>query len=57
MSPRLQKASWALHEAAIKAEITEAKNTLDLMHMAHAVTLLDALHSEMEAASRLKGGR
>jgi hypothetical protein len=42
-------------EAAIKAEINEAKNTLDLIRMARAVARLDALHAEMQAASRLKG--
>jgi hypothetical protein len=37
---------------AIKAEINEAKNTLDLVRMANAMARLDALHAEMEAASR-----
>jgi hypothetical protein len=35
----------------IKAEITEATNALDLVRMAQAIARLDALHSEMEAAS------
>jgi hypothetical protein len=39
-------------EAAIKAEINEAKNTLDLMRMATAIARLDALHAETEAASK-----
>jgi hypothetical protein len=42
--------AWAAQEAALKAEITDAKNTLDLMRLAHAIARLDALHSEMEAA-------
>ena len=42
--------AWASQEAALKAEITEAKNTLDLIRIAHAIARLDALHSEMEAA-------
>jgi len=48
-----QAARWAYQEAAIKAEIDEAKNTLDLMRMAYAIARLDALHAENR--SRLKG--
>jgi hypothetical protein len=52
MIPRPEHTSrWALQEAAIKAEINEAKNTLDLMRMANAIARLDALHAEMQAAS------
>ena len=47
-----QTARWSSQEAAIKAEINEAKNTLDLVRMANAIARLDALHAEMEAASR-----
>ena len=47
---REQTSDWASEEAAIKAEINEAKNALDLMRMAHAIARLDALHAEMEAA-------
>ena len=36
----------------IKAEINQAKNTFDLVHMADAIVRLDALHAEMEAASK-----
>ena len=43
---------WASQEAAIKAEINEAKNTFDLMRMATAIARLDALHAEMEATSK-----
>jgi hypothetical protein len=46
----------ALQEAAIKAEINEAKNALDLMRMAYAIARLDALNAEMEAASRSDDG-
>ena len=49
-----QAARWAYQEAAIKAEIDEAKNTLDLMRMATAIARLDALHAEMEATSKLE---
>jgi hypothetical protein len=43
MIPRPEQTSrWALQEAAIKAEINEAKNTLDLIRMAHAIARLDA---------------
>jgi hypothetical protein len=52
MMPKLEQTSrWASQEAAIKVEINEAKKTLDLMRMAHAIARLDALHAEMEAAS------
>jgi hypothetical protein len=47
-----QTGRWSSQEAAIKAEINEAKNTLDLVRMANAIARLDALHAEMEAASR-----
>jgi hypothetical protein len=43
---------WASQEAAIKAEINEAKNTVDLIRMAMAIARLDALHAEMEATSK-----
>jgi len=48
MTPR-RESHWASEEAAIKAEINEAKNALDLMRMAHAIARLDALYAEMEA--------
>jgi hypothetical protein len=52
MMPKPEQANlWSSQEAAIKAEITEAKNTVDLIRMAQAIARLDALHSEMEAAS------
>jgi hypothetical protein len=54
---REQTNHWASEEAAIKAEINEAKNAFDLMRMAHAIARLDALHAEMEAASRSNRGR
>jgi len=57
MIPRREQTSrWTSEEAAIKAEINEAKNALDLMRMAHAIARLDALHAEMEAASRSDDG-
>ena len=57
MMPKLEQTSrWASQEAAIKVEINEAKKTLDLMRMAHAIARLDALHAEMEAASKSDDG-
>ena len=57
MIPRREQTSrWASEEAAIKAEINEAKNALDLVRMAHAIARVDALHAEMEAASKSDGG-
>jgi len=47
MTPKPEQ--WASQEAAIKAEINEAKNTNDLLRMANAIVQLDALQSEMEA--------
>ena len=42
MIPKPEQISrWASQEAAIKAEINEAKNTLDLMRMATAIARLD----------------
>lgn len=52
MMPKPEQATlWSSQEAAIKAEITEARNTVDLIRMAHDMARLDALHSEMEAES------
>jgi len=45
-----QTADWSSQEAAIKAGINEATNALDLMRVAYAITRLDALHAEIEAA-------
>jgi hypothetical protein len=41
-----------LQEAAIRAEINQAKANVDLLRMANAVARLDKLHSEMEAAGK-----
>ena len=52
MTPKPEQTNlWSSQEAAIKAEITKAKNTVYLIRMAQAIARLDALHSEMEAAS------
>ncbi len=57
MIPKAEQTSrWALQEAAITAEINEAKNTLDLICMAKAIARLDALHAEMEAAPKPDDG-
>ena len=53
MPKQEQISRWASQEAAIKTEINEAKDTLDLMRMATAIARLDALHAEMEAAASL----
>ena len=50
MIPKPEQAQWALQEAAIRAEINQAKANVDLLRMANAVARLDKLHSEMEAA-------
>jgi hypothetical protein len=52
MMPKPEQTNlWSSQEAAIKAEIIRAKNTVDLIRMAQAIARLDALHSEMQAAS------
>ena len=50
---------WASERAAIKAEVTQAKETVDLLRMAWAVTRLDALDAEDFLAGAIdgKGGR
>jgi hypothetical protein len=40
---------WASERAAIKAEVTQAKETVDLLRMAWAITRLDALDAEVDA--------
>ena len=40
---------WASERAAIKAEVTEAKETVDLLRMARAIARLDALDAEIDA--------
>ena len=51
MMPKPEQTNlWSSQETAIKAEITKAKNTVDLIRMAQAIARLDALHAEMEAA-------
>ena len=52
MTSKPEQTRWASQEAAIKAEINEAKNTGDLLRMANAIVRLDALHTEMEAFRR-----
>jgi hypothetical protein len=52
MIPKPEQAQWALQEAAIRAEINQAKANVDLLRMANAVARLDKLHSEMEAAGK-----
>jgi hypothetical protein len=52
MIPKLEQTRWASQEAAIKAEINQAKNTFDFVRMANAIVRLDALHAEIQAAVR-----
>ena len=40
---------WASERAAIKAEVTQAKEPVDLLRMARAITRLDALDAEIDA--------
>jgi hypothetical protein len=41
---------WASERDAIKAEVTRAKEAVDLLRMARAITRLDALDAEIDAA-------
>ena len=43
---------WASERAAIKSEVTQAKETVDLLRMAWAITRLDALDAEIDACRR-----
>jgi hypothetical protein len=52
MIPQPDQTRWASQEAAIKAEINQAKNTFDLVRLANAIVRMDALHAEMEAAAK-----
>ena len=55
MIPKPEQTRWASQEAAIKAEINQARNTFDLVRMANAVVRLDALHAQIEAAGNYSG--
>jgi hypothetical protein len=48
---------WAIERAAIKAEVGQAKETVDLLRMAHAITRLYALDAEIEAVKKAKSGK
>jgi hypothetical protein len=43
-----QAKRWASERAAIKAEVTQAKETVDLLRMARAIARLDALDAEID---------
>ena len=47
-----QAKRWASERAAVKAEVTQAKETVDLLRMPWAVTRLDALDAEIDACQR-----
>jgi hypothetical protein len=44
-----RKKQWAAERAVIQAEVSRAKETVDLIRMARAFTELDALEAEIEA--------
>jgi hypothetical protein len=51
----LQRARrWAAEREAIKTEVNQAKETVDLLRMAHAITRLDALDAEIGAVQQAK---
>ena len=43
---------WAAERAAIQAEVKWAKETVDLIGIARAITRLDALEAEIEAIEK-----
>jgi hypothetical protein len=47
-----RKRRWAAERAAIKAEGKRAKETVDLIGIARAITRLDALEAEIEAVEK-----
>jgi hypothetical protein len=55
---KLERAKrWAYERAAIKTEVSQAKETVDLLRMAHAITRLDTLDAEIEAAKKVESGK
>lgn len=55
---KLERAKrWASERAAIKAEVNQAKETVDLLRIAHAITRLDALDAEIEAVKKAESGK
>jgi hypothetical protein len=54
ISKRQRGKRWASERAAIKAEVTRAKETVDLLRMAEAIVRLDALDAEIDAAEEAK---
>jgi hypothetical protein len=47
-----RKKQWAAERAVIQAEVSRAKETVDLIRMARAFTELDALEAEIEAVEK-----
>jgi hypothetical protein len=45
---------WAAERAAIKAEVKQAKEKVDLIGIARATTRLDALEAEIKAVEKAK---
>jgi hypothetical protein len=48
---------WAADRAAIKAEVKRAKETVDLIGMARAITRLDVLETEIEAFQKTEASK
>jgi chromosome segregation ATPase len=47
----------ACERAAIKTEVSQAKEAVDLLRMAHAIARLDRLEAEIEVAKKVESGR
>lgn len=48
---------WAADRAAIKAEVKRAKETVDLIGIARAITRLDALEAEIDAVQKTEASK
>ena len=56
MATKLQTAKrWASERAAIKAEVNQAKETVDLVR--NAIMRLDALYGEVEAVKKERSAK
>jgi|ERR1700733_2504571 hypothetical protein len=48
---------WSADRAAIKAEVKRAKETVDLIGIARAITRLDALEAEIDAVQKTEASK
>ena len=48
---------WAADRAAIQAEVKRAKETVDLIGIARAITRLDALEAEIDAVQKTEASK